>query len=464
MTGATATLARFVATTGFADLPAGSVDRLKSYVLDAIGAGMVGQDLPWTAIVREQARRTGGAGQASAFGTSGKLPAPAAAFVNGIAIGGFELDHGAHVAHPASTVLPAALAAAELVDASGRDFLLALALGYEIACRVGAAQTRAAEDERGFHNPGVNGPFGAAAAAGRLLGLDAGAQAAAFGVAGSFAGGLVEYLSDGSMTKRLHLGAAARAGLEAAQLAAAGFTGPPTILEGPRGLLRAFSPAARPAALTEGLGSRWLATTQRIKPYPCHGALQGLVAALQRFRAEHPGAAASADRVHLVARPQDRLLQERFLQPAPRTLVAAQYSTPVAVAVALSRDLADPRQFGVDVLDDPSVARLARAVTWELAADPAADPAVGPAAASAVDPAVDPAAPGIEVTVTSAGREHRVAVAALPEVDVEEKFRRHTRAWLPPAGQDRVVELVSHLDEVPGVGALAGIVRREEAA
>lgn len=446
-TGATRTLATFVATTDSADLPTGMRDLLRSYVLDALAAGVVGRDQPWTAMVRELAQRRGGAEEASVFGATRRLPAPAAAWTNGVAIGAFELDHGAHLAHPASTVLPAALAAAELRQASGADFLLALALGYETACRVGAAQTRAVEDHRGFHNPGANGPFGAAAAAGRLWGLDADEQASAFGVAGSSAAGTVEYLSHGSMTKKLHLGAAARAGLEAVQLAAAGFTGPPTILEGRRGFLHAFSPAPRPAALTADLGEEWLATTLRIKPYPCHGALQGLVSALQRFRSDHPEAASAADRVHIVAGRQDRILQERFLRREPRSLIEAQCSTPVAVAVALSRDLRDPREFGAGVWDDAQVGRIAGAVTWELTAAPAT--------------------PGVHVLVECAGRLHRVEVSgvggpAAPATwpAVVDKFQRHTAHRFSPVDQDRVIDLVAQLDTLPGVDALVDWVRR----
>src|SRR5262249_54856388 len=151
---------------------------------------------------------------------------------NGVAIGAFECEHLGHNAHPSGTCFPAALAVAEARHATGEDLLTALAVGYEVTCRIGAAQTLATEFERGFHNPAVNGPFGAAVAPGRLLGFDADRMSSGLGVAGSYSGGLTEYAWSGSMSKRLHLGRAARAGLEAADLTARGFTGPPTILEG----------------------------------------------------------------------------------------------------------------------------------------------------------------------------------------------------------------------------------------
>jgi 2-methylcitrate dehydratase PrpD len=151
------------------------------------------------------------------------MMAPAsAALVNGTMAGGFELEHSGHLSHPGGTVPPATLAAAEATGASGRDVLLACVLGYEVACRIGEAQTRAVEDQRGFHNPAANGPFSSAAAVGKIIGLDAKRQLNALGIAGSMSGGLVEFAWNGAMTKRLHIGLANRAGLEAAFLARRG--------------------------------------------------------------------------------------------------------------------------------------------------------------------------------------------------------------------------------------------------
>jgi len=127
-------------------------------------------------------------------------------------IGGFESEHIAYNAHPAGTVFPAAFAVAEAGHKSGREFIAAMAAGYEVVCRIGDAQTNAVEIERGFHNPAVNGPYGAAAAAGKLLHLDLPLLVSAFGVAGSHSAGIVEYAWGGEMTKRLHLGRAAQWG------------------------------------------------------------------------------------------------------------------------------------------------------------------------------------------------------------------------------------------------------------
>jgi 2-methylcitrate dehydratase PrpD len=153
-------------------------------------------------MVAELARELGGSGGASIFNRDWTGDVSRATLVNGVMMGAFEAEHVAHNAHPSATVFPAALAIAERDGRDGRSFLAAMLLGYEIVCRVGAAQTRATESERGFHNPGVNGGFGAAAAVGKLLGLDAERLAWALGIAGSHACGLTEFVWEGAMTKR----------------------------------------------------------------------------------------------------------------------------------------------------------------------------------------------------------------------------------------------------------------------
>ena len=129
-----------------------------------------------------------------------------------------------------------------------RSLLLSVALGYEVACRVGLAATRAVEDVAGFHGPGTNASFGGAAGAGKALGLDPEGLVNALGIAGSHAGGLMEFSKEGSMTKRIHVGRGGQMGLESALLAARGFTGPSTVLERDRGFPRVYSPRLGPSS------------------------------------------------------------------------------------------------------------------------------------------------------------------------------------------------------------------------
>src|SRR5262249_20724930 len=149
-------------------------------------------------------RELGGTPQASVINRDWRTDISRATLVNGVMLGAFEAEHVGHAAHPSASVFPAALAVAESCRVDGKAFVQAMLLGCEVVCRVGAAQTRATEDERGFHNPGVNGVFGAAAAVGKLLGLEAAELTSALGVAGSHACGLIEFVFEGAMTKRLH--------------------------------------------------------------------------------------------------------------------------------------------------------------------------------------------------------------------------------------------------------------------
>ena len=176
------------------------------------------------------ARESAPHGACSVFGAAWTTSPSYASLVNGVMIGGFETDHAyfAGSCHPSAAVFPAALALAERDGADGKQFMAAVAVGYEVTCRVGMAATRAVEDQAGFHGPGTNASFGGAAAAGKLLGLDARGMSNALGIAGSHAGGLLEFSKEGAMTKRLHVGRGCQMGLEAALLASHGFTGPST--------------------------------------------------------------------------------------------------------------------------------------------------------------------------------------------------------------------------------------------
>jgi 2-methylcitrate dehydratase PrpD len=359
-------LARFVARTTYADLPAGLVERARVYVLDNLAAGYVGSAQPWSGMVADTVQALGGAPQASVFRRPWRTDVSRAALVNGVMLGAFEAEHFGHAAHPSATVFPAALAVAEHLHVDGRAFVLAMLLGYEVVCRVGAAQTRATELERGFHNPGVNGAFGAAAAVGKLLGLDAEHLGWALGVAGSHACGLVEFVFEGAMTKRAHPGRAAQLGLESALLARAGFSGPTTVLEGRHGYLQAYSPSPRPERLVAGLGQDWLAAELTIKAYACHATSQAVVEAIQRLKSTFKVKPFDPRAVRRVLVSLD--IEARYLERQPTTLLGAQYSLPFTTAVALARDLANPSMYDAQALADPLIRELAGRV--EIAPGP----------------------------------------------------------------------------------------------
>ncbi len=194
----TRTLARFVVDTRFTDLPSGLVDNCKIAVLDAVGAGFVGAVQPWAQRIVAVVRELGGTPEASVIHHDWRTDVSRAAFANGVLIGAFECEPLTG-SHASGTVLPAALAVSQWERLDGAAFLTALALGFEVSARI-ARTAVGLETVRGFHNPGTQGPFGAAAAVAKLYGLDAERLTSALGIAGSSSAGLLEFAWSGGDT------------------------------------------------------------------------------------------------------------------------------------------------------------------------------------------------------------------------------------------------------------------------
>ena len=204
-------------------------------------------------------------------------------------------------------------------------------------------------------------PYGAAAAAGRVLGLDAEQMGHALGIAGSLSSGMLAFTKSqgGSMVKRLHLGRAGESGILAASLAGAGYTGPETVLEGKFGFLEAYCRDAKPALLTEGLHESWHTLGISLKRYACHIYAQIPVQSLRELMAEH--AFGGADVASILVEGGEKLLSHHNISD-PADIMKAQYSVPFCVALALFRDPDDPRSFDPSALDDPAIRAACRNV------------------------------------------------------------------------------------------------------
>src|SRR5579862_6446304 len=284
MADETVTLARYAAGLRYEDLPPAVVGKAKDIVADTVAACICGAEMPWSRIVIDYAERTGPGGVSRILGRCTQVQAPSAALANGALAHAFELDSltrpGAG-AHPGATVLPPALAVAQEIGATGKALIAAVVAGNEVMIRIGRA-TGHTNEARGFHAPGTTGPFGAAVACGLLLGLDERKMTNAIGIAGSLAGGLLEFAKgDGGMVKRLHLGRASEAGVMAASLAAAGFTGPRTIIEGEFGFLKVFCTEWDESHLTKGLGNDFVIMSAVLKRYPVHATAHAPVRAVR---------------------------------------------------------------------------------------------------------------------------------------------------------------------------------------
>src|SRR5712664_390506 len=360
----TVQLAEYAAPLRYEDLPAEVIACAKDCIIDTVAACICGSALPWSRIVIEYAERTGPGGTSRILGRGSAVQAPAAALANGALAHAFELDAltrpGAG-AHPGATVLPPALAVAQQADvnATGRNLIAAFVAGNEVMIRIGRA-TGHTNEARGFHAPGTTGPFGAAVACGHLLGLDAGKMASALGIAGSLAGGLLEFArGDGGMVKRLHLGRASEAGVLAASLAAGGFEGPKTVLEGQFGFLRVFCTEFDESQLTRGLGQDFVTLSTVLKRYPVHATAHAAVRAVHDLQAEHRFAGGEVEAVTVTG---NRRMVERHAIAEPADLMLAQYSIPFCVALALHREARDPESYDESALTDPQIRALTRRV------------------------------------------------------------------------------------------------------
>ena len=227
-------------------------------------------------------------GPCTAIGHRRRLSASAAAFVNGTAAHGEDFDdtfEGGPV-HAGAVIVPAVLAACERHNPDGRMALTGIAVGSEVLCRLSLVVPKAVH-KAGFHPTAIFGAMGAAAGVGAALDLNARQIVDALGIAGSMAGGIIEYLAEGAWTKRLHAGWAAQSGIRAALLARQGFVGPRTVFEGVHGLFHGFAHTTDGdyAALIGDFGTRWVTDTLAFKPYPCGTMAQPYIDCARRIAA-----------------------------------------------------------------------------------------------------------------------------------------------------------------------------------
>ena len=314
-------------------------------VLDVLGLQVAALDLETSAAAAAFVREQGGAGQAHIVGDATPVPATWAAFVNGVLAHSLDYDdtHLPSVLHPSASVVPAAIAAAEVVDADGPRLLDAIAVGIEVVVRLGmAGYDRASNNsvffEHGQHATSICGAVGSAVAAALVLDADEAAVVDTIGVASSMASGIIEANRNGGTVKRLHCGWAAHAGVSAALLVDKGFTGPPTALEGRFGFFEAFLHGV--VALDEvsdRLGQHWELPGIFFKPYPAnHFTHTGLDAA-RRLRERGLCAEDVEEAVLGVAAATVRTIGEPLpVKQRPETGYQAQFSGPYMVALGLA--------------------------------------------------------------------------------------------------------------------------------
>jgi 2-methylcitrate dehydratase PrpD len=336
------------------------------HILDGYGLALSGHAEESHAILRRYAATAAAAGEVHVLGTGERSTAELAALVNGLGMHAMDFDdtqlatdpesvYGL-LTHPTTPVLGAASAAAELTGASGEELLTAYVAGIEVACRIAdAINPRHYQD--GFHSTGTIGAFGAAAAAGRLLGLDARQLRTAFGIAAPLGGGYRENF--GTMTKPLHAGQAASAGVLAARLARDGFTAATTILEAPRGFYHAAAGGYDAVRVDGRLGDPFFFASPgiSIKPYPS-GSLShpGQDAVLELVR-EHD---VHAEDVQSALVATNSATTNALIYPLPQTALEGKFSFPFLLAIAILRHKVGVAEFTDEVVRSAEVQDLMR--------------------------------------------------------------------------------------------------------
>ncbi|KAI1345187.1 2-methylcitrate dehydratase [Xylariaceae sp. FL0016] len=261
----------FIINTKYNSLPSKAVLKLKDLIIDHIGVAAgaaLGSESSEHIFKAIAAFSAGAKGNCTVYTKGHDFLPHYAALLNGAFAHSYDFDdtYAAGTVHPGASVIPATFASAEMIGASGQDILTALAVGYEIVCRLSRA-LGAGSYLRGFHNTATTGIFGSVGAIASLRGLSRQVVTDALGLAGSKAAGSMQFLDNGSWNKRLHPGFAAHDAMLCISLAEQGVTGASRIFEGKVGLLHAFSTNASLEGLTTGLGSAWVFPRTALKPY-----------------------------------------------------------------------------------------------------------------------------------------------------------------------------------------------------
>lgn len=365
----TRTLARFVVDSRWEDIPDAARRETSRSICNWLACAIGGTVHEASVAARALAGAFSGPREATVLGTAERLDIFQAAWANGISSHVYDFDdtHLRTVIHPSPPIAPAILALAERMPVTGAQFVHAFVLGVDVACRIGNSVCPAHYNV-GWHSTSTAGVFGAAAAVGKLLGLDERQMCWALGLAGTQASGLRENLN--TMGKFLHPGHAARDGMTAAFLAQKNFSASERILEAPRGFAQVLSQERNFEEITGELGQRYEILVNTYKPYPCGVVLHPAIEACITLASEHRFAAAEIEAVSLRVH---FLVLEVTGKKRPRIGVDGKFSIYHCVAVAFIDGHVGEHQFTDERVRDPGVVALGERVTARVAGNIAPD-------------------------------------------------------------------------------------------
>jgi len=448
--------AAHVVNTRYEDLTPDAVAQAKVFILDTFGVGISGSTAAGADELVAASRLWGSGAEATAWGRAGKVPAGIAALLNGFAVHCQEFDCLSEpaVLHPMAAVLSGAMAFAERRGGlSGKDLLVAAAVGVDVACYLGVVSQQPLR----FFRPATAGGFGSAAAAAKMAGLDKTQITHAFGLQLAQMSGTMQAHVEASPVLPMQVGMNARAGLQSVDLAQAGLTAPRLSLDGPFGYLALVEGIYDLAAIDEGLGKRWLIAEISHKPFPAGRATHGVVEAIRTLRAEHNFVPEDIEEIIVAGPPVLKRLTGRTIIPTPSPAYARLCMGYVAAKVLLHGRIGVEHYRGEAQLTDPATHALAARV--QTIED-------GTTNHSALSPQT------VDIKLKSGTVLHWQC-----ETMLASPTRRLTRAqhlekfftcWefahtpLGDAARDTLVDMVDNIEDVTDVRQLADLMRGKE--
>lgn len=447
-------IGQFLTGVKLGDVPGSVVEKAKLVFLDTLGVALASSTMDFGAMVTTVSTQLGGAAASRIIGSAAKVAAANAVIANGTLAHGLDYDDTLEeaIVHTGSCAWMTALAVGEELNASGRAVLEAAIAGTEVMCKVGLVAPGKFH-ARGFHPTALCSTFGAAAAAGKLHGLNDAQWSDVFGLCGSQSSGIIEYLADGTWTKRLHPGWSSHGGVIATLLARQGFRGPGKVFEGTHGFYHAFGGAHeyRFEKLTE-LGSEWEIPKLAFKSYPCGSISHPYMDCALKIKQKYSPAPEQIKEVvcRTAEGPVHRLWEPLADKQAPVSSYGAKFSLPFSIAVMLVRGQAGLEEFSDAAIGDPALLALAKRVRYVL------------------DPTIDYPrhfSGHVRVylndgTLLEENQPHPRGgwENPLPPAEVEAKFRANAKLVLPATQMDRVVNLVAELEKLPAIGALSDLL------
>lgn len=444
-------IAEFCRGLRLSDVPTDVVAKAKLVLLDTLGIALASSTMDFGRMAMRVAEKLGGNPGSRLIGSAGKVASANAVLANGTLAHGLDYDDTLEeaIVHTGCCAGITALAVAEEIGAGGQAMLEAFVAGTEVMCKIGLVAPGKFH-ARGFHPTALCSTFGAAAAAGKLLGLDLNQWGDAFGLCGSQSSGIIEYLADGTWTKRLHPGWSAHGGVIAALLAREGFRGPASVFEGQHGFYRSFGgPNEYNFNKLLELGTEWEIPRLTFKSYPCGSISHPYMDCALRLKQKY---SVNPERVvEVVCRtaegPVHRLWEPLANKQHPTSSYGAKFSLPYSIAVMLVRGKADLQEFTDEAIQDPVVLALAKKVRYEL--DDTID---YPRHFSGhVKVFLD------DGSIVEENQPHPRGgfEEPLPPSEIEAKFRANAELALAAGKVDAIIEIIQSLERLPTAARLA---------